>query len=178
MTLHTNSRTLVITRPSQLRAIGHRVRTNILQILEQQPVSAKRLSERMEMTHGKIGYHLKVLEREGLIEVVEERKVRALTEKMFAPTFDVLHVRVPGEKWDRLTFMFEQAAREAAPAAQQPFDEYARLYSVRMPRERAAEFAARLVALADEFAGVDAEEGQTFGFAGAVYRIDLPERRP
>ena len=174
MTIHTRQRTLILTRPEQLRAIGHPVRTRILQVLETEPASAKRLSERLDMTHGQVGYHLKVLEREGLVEVVEERKVRAMTERLFAPTFDILRTRVPGEQGDRLAFLFEQATREAASADTQPFDEFSRIYSVRMPTERAAEFAARLVALADEFGAADQGEGPMFGMAGAVYSIDLP----
>jgi hypothetical protein len=121
-----------------------------------------------------VGHHLKVLEREGLVEVVEERKVRAMTERVFARSFDILRIRVPGEEGDRLAFLFEQARREAAPADTQPFEEHSRLYRVRMPVERAPDFAARVVALADEFAAADEGDGRTFGMAAAVYAIDLP----
>jgi DNA-binding transcriptional ArsR family regulator len=175
MTLHNEPRTLVLTRPEQLQAMSHPVRTLILQALSTEAASAKRLSERLGMTHGKVGYHLKVLEREGLAEVVEERKVRAMTERVFAPTYDFLHVRVPGAEGDRLQFLLEQAAIEAAPGDEQPFDDFGRLYSIPMPVERAAEFAARLIALADEFADASEPGRPVFGFAGAVYRTTLPE---
>ncbi|MCJ7726865.1 MAG: helix-turn-helix domain-containing protein [Acidimicrobiia bacterium] len=177
MSVHTQLRTLTLTRPEQLRAIGHPVRTRILQVLELEPASAKRISERLEMTHGKVGYHLKVLEREGLVEVVEERKVRAMTERLYAPTFDILRNSIPGQEGDRLAFLFEQAAREAAPAAGQPFEHYARLYRVRMTPARAAEFAARVVALADEFGASAEPAGESFGIAVAVYAADAPGQR-
>ena len=63
-----------------------------------------------------------------------------------------------------------QAAREAAPEAEQPFPDHRRLYSVTMSEDQAAEFAARLVALGDEFAAAKGE-GPLFGFAGAVYKV-------
>ncbi|MBT8247023.1 MAG: helix-turn-helix domain-containing protein [Acidimicrobiia bacterium] len=164
------SRELVLTEPSQLKAIAHPIRTRLLNALEAEPRSAKQLATDLDLTHGNVGHHLKVLERGGLVEVVEERKVRALTERIFAPAYDRLRIEVGEGGLDRIHFLFEQAGREAAPQAEQPFDDQGRLYSARMPEDRAAEFAARLVALADEFAAAEGD-GPTFGFAGAVYRV-------
>jgi DNA-binding transcriptional ArsR family regulator len=164
------SRELVLTDPSQLKAIAHPVRTRLLTALEAAPASAKQLAVSLGLTHGNVGHHLKVLERAGLVEVVEERKVRALTERIFAPAYDRLRIEVGEGGLDRLHFLFEQAGREAAPQAEQPFDDQGRLYSVQMPEERAAEFAARLIELGDEFSAA-AADGPTFGFAGAVYRV-------
>ena len=169
MTVQT-SRELVLTEAAQLKAIAHPVRTRLLNALEASPASAKQLSGSLGLTHGNVGHHLKVLERAGLVEVVEERRVRALTERIFAPTYDRLRIEVGEGGIDKLHFLFEQAGREAAPQAEQPFDDQGRLYSTRMPEDRAEEFAARLVALADEFAAAESE-GPTFGFAGAVYRV-------
>ena len=59
-------------------------RTKILQVLDDRPASAKQLSDLLNMSHGKIGHHLKVLERHGFVEVVETRQVRAMTEKLYA----------------------------------------------------------------------------------------------
>ena len=169
MAVHT-SRELVITDPSQLKAIAHPIRTRLLTALEATPASAKQLSASLGLTHGNVGHHLKVLERAGLVEVVEERKVRALTERIFAPTFDRLRIEVGEAGLDKLHFLFEQAAREAAPQTEQPFDDQGRLYSVTMSQDRAAEFAERVIALGDEFAAAEGD-GPTFGFAGAVYRV-------
>ena len=101
--------------------------------------------------------------------MVEERPIRGVTERRFGPTFSRMRIDVPGSPQDRLRFAFAQAAREAAPARDQPFDDQVRVYSVRMPARRAAEFARRLVALADEFAAADDEEGIPVGLAAAVY---------
>jgi len=159
---------LVVSRPEQLKAIGHRVRTRILSELEGGPRSAKELAGALAMTHGRIDHHLGILEREGFVRVVEERAVRGVVERRFAPTFDRMRIELPGSV-DRLQFLFAQAAREAAPADEQPFDDHARIYAVRMPVEGAAEFARRIVALADEFAAEDGEDGLSVGLAAAVY---------
>lgn len=177
MSVHT-PRQLVITEPDQLKALADDTRTRILQVLDDRAASAKQLGDLLDMTHGKVGHHLKVLEGAGLIEVVETRQVRAMTEKLYAPTFDILRVDLAGTAGtDRLAFLFAQATREAAPADRQPFTEFGRLYSVRMPETRAAEFAQRVVALADEFAAAESD-GPMFGFAGAVYLTDMPGESP
>jgi DNA-binding transcriptional ArsR family regulator len=176
MTAH-KERELVLTGADQMKAIADPTRTKILQVLDDRPASAKQLAGLLDMTHGKVGHHLKVLARHHLIEVVEERPVRAMTEKLYGLTYDRLRIRLSdaheGDPW---IFLFEQAAREVAPAAEQPFFEGKRLYSVRMPEGRAAEFAERLAALADEFAAAEGE-GPMFGFAGAVYRTSIPAER-
>lgn len=172
-TVHT-ARELVVTDAAQLKALSDDTRTKILQVLDDRPASAKQLSELLEMSHGRIGHHLKVLEKHGFVEVVETRQVRAMTEKLYGPTFERLRVELAGASdTDRLGFLFAQAAREAAPAARQPFEEVGRLYSVRMPQERAAEFSRRLIELADEFGSVESE-GPMFGFAGSVYLAEMP----
>ena len=163
-------RELVLTEPLQLKAIAHPIRTRLLNALDATPASAKQLSDSLGLTHGNVGHHLKVLERAGLVEVVEERKVRALTERIFAPTYDRLRIELGDGRLDKLHFLFEQAAREAAPQEEQPFDDAGRLYAVTMPEDRAGEFAARLIELGDEFAAAEGD-GPTFGFAGAVYRV-------
>lgn len=143
----------------------------MLNALEATPASAKQLAVALGLTHGNVGHHLKVLEAAGLVEVVEERRVRAITERIYAPAYDRLRIEVGGGEVDKLRFLFEQAAREAAPADVQPFQDYARLYAARMPQDRAAEFARRVVALADEFAAAESD-GDPYGIAAAVYRVD------
>ena len=165
-----NDRELVLTEPAQLKALAHPVRTRLLNALEAEPRSAKQLATDLELTHGNVGHHLKVLERVGLVRVIEERRVRALTERVFAPAYDRLRIEMTHGSVDRLRFLFEQAAREAAPEAQQPFE--GRLYSVTMPEHRAAEFAARLTALGDEFAAAESPGSAMYGFAGAVYTVN------
>lgn len=172
MSLHHTSRVLTITQPGQLRALSHPVRAKILEILSQEAASAKMLSARLGMTHGKVGHHLGVLAKAGLVEVTKERPVRAVVERFFQTTYDRIQIDV-GAGQDPLRFMLRQAAIEARPFEDQPIQPLGRIYSVRMGAARAEEFAARLIALADEFAESDEGVGSTFGFVGAVYEMDL-----
>ncbi len=175
MTLHTSLRTKTLTDPAQLSALGHPVRAKILELVGREAMSAKGLGAKLDMTHGKIGYHLGVLSDAGLIEVVEERPIRAVVEKFYATTYDYLHIDAgPGDEHDPLKFMLRQAAMEALPYDSQPFRPFGRFYSTRIEPDRAEEFAQRLIALADEFAAVDDVDSPTFGLVGAVYQVDLP----
>ena len=74
MTVDTR-RELIISTPEALKAIADPTRTAILQVLDDRRASAKELSEWLSMTHGRIGHHLKVLEANGLVEVVATRPV-------------------------------------------------------------------------------------------------------
>ena len=99
MSVHTD-RLVDIDSQERLKALANDTRVKILGILADAPASAKDVSGLLNMTHGKVGHHMKVLSDAGLIAVVEERKVRAMTEKLYGPTFDRLTFSVPGA--DRL----------------------------------------------------------------------------
>ena len=103
---------MVLTKAEQVKAIADPTRTKILQVLDDRPASAKQLAGLLEMTHGKVGHHLKVLERHGLVEVVETRPVRAVTEKLYGLTYERLLIRLANSgETDPLVFLLEQAIR-------------------------------------------------------------------
>lgn len=164
---------VVLDTELRLKAVANDTRATILRVLQDGPASAKQLSLLLGMSHGKIGHHVKVLREAGLIEVVEERPVRAVTERIYGLAFTRL--RFDSERVDRLQFTLAQAAREALPAAQQPFDPPALLLTVRMSEARAAEFNRRLRELADEFEDAEEHEGaHRFGLAASVFVTDTP----
>lgn len=162
---------LPLDRPEQLKALSNETRATILRLLEAQPSSAKIISETLGMTHGKVGHHMKVLREAGLIEVIEERRVRAVTEKIYGLTYERLRWALPAS--GRLAFTLNQALREAAE--DQPFEPPATLFTLRMRRERASEFSRRLAELASEFAeSGDTEAAEGFGFVGSVFKTKTP----
>ena len=159
----------------RLKAIADETRAKILQLLHDAPASAKEVSRLLEMSHGKVGHHMNVLRDAGLIHVVEERKVRALTEKIYSPTYDRLTFSVPGT--DRLRFTLEQVAREALPSSEQPFTPPALMVTARMSESRAAEFHEWLQYLIDEFVDSGEEAADTvFGLAASVFLTGTPQR--
>lgn len=73
------------------RAALSPLRRQLLRRLRE-PGSAASLSEAMKLPRQRIGYHLKVLERAGLIVVAGERQRRGFTEHLFAARSDALIV--------------------------------------------------------------------------------------
>ena len=164
MTLHSENE-LVLTNPDQLKAMGDATRVRILNRLEEEPASAKQLADFLGMTHGKVGHHIKVLEEAGLVEVIEERRVRALTERLYGLTYGRIRYAVPGG--NRFSFALSQAQLEADE--DQPLDPPAYLVTARMTEERAAEFHRRLRELADEFESQTADDAQRYGLIAGVF---------
>jgi len=66
-----------------LTAIGNPARRRILAALSRAPDSASGLAERLDDTRQRVNYHVRELERAGLIELAEERPRRGLTEKIY-----------------------------------------------------------------------------------------------
>jgi len=74
---------LLVEDPRQLRALGGDLRGRIIGLLRESARSTQQLSIELGVPKGTVGHHLKVLEKAGLIRVVHERKVRAVTEKFY-----------------------------------------------------------------------------------------------
>ena len=160
----------------QLKALANDTRARILTILEDGPASAKELCGMLAMSHGKIGHHLKVLWEAGLIEVVETKQVRAMTELFYGLTYDRLSM--DDRAGDRLKFTLAQASREAAPSTDQPFDPVAFYLTVRTDVSQAERLHERLLELAEEFkTDSDSDSSAVYGFTAAVFLTDTPQRR-
>jgi DNA-binding transcriptional ArsR family regulator len=174
MSLHKGTE-LLLESPQQLKALANETRAKILRILEDGPASAKQLSGLLEMTHGKVGHHIKVLREAGLIEVVEERPVRAVIERFYGLSHD--HLRFGDNTSDRLKFTLAQAAREAVPTSSHPFEPPGVFLTVRMSQEHAADFHRRVLTLANEFKdNGDDKADDVYGFTASVFLTDTPSR--
>jgi DNA-binding transcriptional ArsR family regulator len=75
----------VLTDASQLAAALSPLRLRVLREL-QQPQSATTLSPRLGLSRQSLNYHLRELEREGFLHVVEERRRRGCIERMLQVT--------------------------------------------------------------------------------------------
>jgi DNA-binding transcriptional ArsR family regulator len=168
-------RELTLDSKGQLKALADRTRSKILRILEDAPASAKQLSAMLSMTHGRVGHHLKVLRDAGLIKVVEERQVRAVSERFYGLSHDSLRFAV--DSTDRLGFLFGQASQEAAPSSRQPFEPPGMFVTARLKPQAVQDFHKRLLALVAEFHdAADPDGSDVFGMVGAVFTTDMPPR--
>jgi DNA-binding transcriptional ArsR family regulator len=73
MTQAHSTATLTIDRPEQLKALGHPLRLKVLQVLgsTDEPLTNRDLAERLEVDPGHLHFHVRMLHRAGLIELVE-----------------------------------------------------------------------------------------------------------
>src|SRR4026209_768317 len=73
-----------ISRPDQLQALGAPTRGRILGRLLEGPASNQELARALGAAKGTISHHVRVLDRAGLIRLVEELRVRGVVEKRYA----------------------------------------------------------------------------------------------
>jgi DNA-binding transcriptional ArsR family regulator len=63
-------------RISELRAVAHPLRLRLLSLLTGAPMSSAEAARELGISQANASYHLRLLERAGLVEVAEEVKVR------------------------------------------------------------------------------------------------------
>jgi DNA-binding transcriptional ArsR family regulator len=173
------ARSLVLKRPDQFKAIGDGTRMRILGRLSQGSASVSELAAMLDIPKGTISHHIGVLEDAGLIRVVAERRVRALTERRYARVAPVFRLddeerlntaegTDPSLHMFPLRFAIEEASRSVDP------DDPSMSFVVRAPMSaaRAHRFGQLVQLLAEEFAEVGGRRGTTYGFAAAIYTTD------
>jgi DNA-binding transcriptional ArsR family regulator len=170
-----------ITRPDQLHAIGEPTRWRILGRLLDGPASIQELSRSLGMAKGTVGHHVRVLDRAGLIRLVEQHRVRGVVEKRYARVGGKLRLPEEGselasEHPDVAMLPLRSALAEAKIPSGPGDPSTAVVMRARMPAERARRFAGMVDALAAEFAEGAPGEGEVFGFVGAVYVPDWAGR--
>ncbi len=82
--------------PERVRAALSPLRRTLLQRLRE-PASATRLAAALGLPRQRVNYHLRELERAGLVELVEERRRRGCTERVFRASSFVVDPSVLGE---------------------------------------------------------------------------------
>ncbi|HEX5621276.1 MAG TPA: winged helix-turn-helix domain-containing protein [Solirubrobacteraceae bacterium] len=85
--------------PDRVRLALTPIRRTLLDLL-QHPASATQLATQLNLPRQRINYHLRVLERAGLVELVEERQRRGCTERIVVAAADafVVDPAVLGER--------------------------------------------------------------------------------
>lgn len=68
-----------------IKAIAHPRRIDVLKAFNNEPLSAKQLSQMLDEPHAKINYHIKTLYKVGILELVEEKIKSGIVEKYYYP---------------------------------------------------------------------------------------------
>ena len=135
--------------PARLKALGDPLRMLIMDLVLEQAMSVTELAERVERPRGTVAHHIDLLVDAGLLQVVRTRKVRAVEERFYGRVART--VMFPDEAHTGDLPFFADARSLFAEDVPEDTPGIFTMRAVRIPEDRAAEFAARLNDLALEF---------------------------
>src|SRR5215210_1790825 len=168
---------IALTRPAQVRALGHPLRNTILGLLHERAATVTELAAAVERPKSTVAHHVKVLVEAGLVQVVRTRRVRAIEERFYGRTARMFYVAVEqspeADDMPRDFNDFEVAARESAEA----FDDgklWGFIRHARISETQASEFWERMAELVTEFDRLPRSGDTVYGFAVGVYPTDHP----
>src|SRR4051794_22732619 len=110
---------IALTRPDQVKALSHPLRTTILGLLHERAATVTELAAAVGRPKSTVAHHVKVLAEAGLVRVVRTRRVRAIEERFYGRTARMFYVAVQtldGDQAPRDFNDFEVAAGESASA--------------------------------------------------------------
>lgn len=111
---------LTIDDPRYVKAMSHPLRVRILAMLSERTASPRQLSDRIQASLGVVSYHVRTLERLGLVQLVDETRVRGAVEHHYRAR---QRPHVSGRAWADAPPIAKQAA---VGSSLQMIDEYAR----------------------------------------------------
>ena len=168
---------IVLNTPSQVRAIGHPLRTKILGLLHERAATVTELAIALKRPKSTVAHHVKVLSQAGLVQVVKTRRVRAIEERFYGRTARMFYVGVErspaGEDLPPDFNDFEVAAREST-SAHRDGKLWGFIRHARISQAQASEFWEQMVELVAKFDRLPRSGDTTYGFAIGVYPTDYP----
>jgi DNA-binding transcriptional ArsR family regulator len=168
---------IVLTDPSQVKAIGHPLRNTILGLLHERAATVSELAVALERPKSTVAHHVKVLAEAGLVRVVRTRRVRAIEERFYGRTARMFYVSVErgadGDALPRDFNDFEVAAREST-SAYRDGKLWGFIRHARISEAQASDFWERMTDLVVEFDQLPRSGETVYGFAVGVYPTDHP----
>jgi DNA-binding transcriptional ArsR family regulator len=168
---------IALTRPTQVKALGHPLRNTILGLLHERAATVTELAIAVGRPKSTVAHHVKVLSEAGLVQVVRTRRVRAIEERFYGRTARMFYVSVErsaaGEDMPRDFNDFEVAAGESVDA----FHDgklWGFIRHARISEAEASDFWERMAELVAEFDRLPRSGETMYGFAVGVYPTDQP----
>ncbi|HEX2785485.1 MAG TPA: winged helix-turn-helix domain-containing protein [Ilumatobacteraceae bacterium] len=164
--------------PARLKAVGHRLRALILDLVLERAMTVSELAERVGKPRGTVAHHVDVLVNAGLLKVTAKRKVRAIEERFYGRTAYTI-MFPPSTRDGDLPFV-NDARAEADMSDAATMTEDGRpvggftLRHARIPAELANEFTDRVMALAAEFARLPRGGTREYAFLAGVFATNRP----
>ena len=166
-----------VSSPAQLRAMADPLRSTILDLLLERAATVSELASAVQRPKSTVAHHVNVLVDAGMLRVVRTRRVRAIDERYYGRTARLFRVGVITQPGDTPAVFWANAlsvaAAEAAPAHEAD-DLRTILRHARIPEDRAREFWAHVVVLAQEFATLPRSGDKVYGFTAGLYPTDHP----
>ncbi|MGW4484814.1 ArsR/SmtB family transcription factor [Amycolatopsis sp. NPDC004368] len=151
----------------QLRAVSNLVRHRVLAVLRDGPATITQIAARLELAKGSSSYHVRVLERAGLIRVVRTNKVRGVIERYYGMVAKT--VSLPDPAPGQRDVLMQHAIDDLATAAEDS-PRLVRMSHLRLSAARFAEFEQRLSALVDEMHAAREPDEPAASVAVAFFR--------
>lgn len=167
---------MLLMAPEQASAFNEPTRMDIMTLLAERPATTKQLADALGKPKGTVGHHLKVLEEADLIEVVRTRKVRAITEKYYGRLARTYVFPSLEEKDPEQHGFLAETVQEFRPPKEGEASMMT-LRHARIPDDRANEFAAEMLRVAEEFAVSERGGHTVYGFIVGLYPTDRPSLR-
>jgi len=90
----------VLTSLEEIKVFTDPFRMKILFALDEEPLTVKQLADRLGEVPSKVHYHVKELERIGVLEIVDKKEKAGIVEKYYFPTAERFRVERIVEKED------------------------------------------------------------------------------
>ena len=147
-----------------------------LRVLDElaEPASAATVASRLGIARQKVNYHLRVLEEEGLVELVDERRKRGFVERRLRAVprdrFSSAYLLAAATRLASDVALLRRRAAEAGEAAATvTVEAELRLASPRDVRAVAEELAAAIARLAEKYDRPDARSARRFRLVAGVH---------
>ena len=151
--------------PTRMKALGDPLRLLLLDLVLERAMTVTELAERVSRPKGTVAYHVDLLVEAGLLQVVRTRKVRAIEERFYGRVArTIVHPSNGGE----IPFLRDVVADIDLDRGDDAAGGFTFRHA-RIPRDRAAEYAERLEALALEFIAEPRDGDVEYGIYLALF---------
>jgi DNA-binding transcriptional ArsR family regulator len=159
---------------ARLKAVGNHLRTLILDLVLEHAMTVTELAERVRKPRGTVAHHVDVLVDAGLLKVTSTRRVRAIEERFYGRTAQIIVFPDHAMAGD-LPFIADARAQAdlTAPEVEVGGTGFT-LRHARIPVERAREFTERVMALATEFTRLPRGGTREYAFLAGVFPTNRP----
>ena len=171
---------LVLESEEQIKAYINPTRLKILEILSSERQSVSGVARQFKIHPANLTHHFKILEKSGLITLVEKRDTGRNVEKLYRAV--AYHFTIGGEPSSRskqvvaLTFLRDSLDAAIHTIQHQPEEQdvLGVIKTIHIDDVHLEEFARRLLELADEFGESNQESGKVYSLALGLYPGDEP----